>query len=69
MTPQEIMEFFDKEIDTKNFARCIREYNYTVMIDMMNRTAENEILNIAPIADGVHWTNKLAEVIDPYFDK
>jgi hypothetical protein len=70
MTPQEIMEFFDQEIDTANFAKCIRQFNHVVMEQELNHINDNnEIVHLTPIVEGVYWTNKFAEMIDPYFDK
>ena len=69
MTGKEIMEFFDKQIDTKSFAMYLRKYNLTVATkELISINKTSEIMNLDPIIDGMYWTNEFADLIDPLVD-
>jgi len=69
MNSEEIMRFFDDQIDTKSFAAHIRKYNITVATkELTNINRTNEIVSLDPIIDGMYWTNEFADLIDPFVD-
>ncbi|KAF2329788.1 hypothetical protein [Flavobacterium ginsenosidimutans] len=59
--------FFNEIIDPKDMAKTIREVNYLLSLYFMrsHKTDETELPNID---DNFYWMNRLAEVLDPYFD-
>ncbi|MBS7254860.1 hypothetical protein [Flavobacterium branchiicola] len=58
---------FTDEIDCKEMAKMIREINYALSLSTM-RDHENIKSEIKNIDDNFYWLNKLAEVLDPYFE-
>jgi hypothetical protein len=59
--------FFTEILDPKDMAKMIRQVNYALTLCSMRgcETLESELPNID---DNFYWMNKLAEVLDPYFD-
>ncbi|MBF7092326.1 hypothetical protein IUY40_12335 [Flavobacterium sp. ALJ2] len=62
-----LKKFFTDIMDPKDMAKTIRQVNYTLSLSLMRgcETVESEIKNVE---DNFYWLNKLAEVLDPYFD-
>lgn len=70
MKPQEIMDFFDTEVTPEQFGKSMRKLSKYVMEYELTRINDHgQNLDLTPILDGLYLTNKLAELVDPYYDK
>lgn len=70
MKPQEIMEFFNTEVTPEQFGKSMRKLSKYVMENELIRINDHgQNLDLTPILDGLYLTNKLAELVDPYYDK
>lgn len=58
---------FFNDIDPKEMAKIIRQINYALSLCSM-RECETLESELPKIDDNFYWLNKLAEVLDPYFD-
>lgn len=61
----EIMEFFDRNVGLKDFAKIIRRYNNEVALTMMSDEERDYTVDKKRINEGFYWLNELAEIIDP----
>jgi hypothetical protein len=66
-TELRLTEFFNNSIDSKSMAKCIRQVNYILALNVMH---ENEFLQQENINldESFYWLNKLAEILDPYLE-
>lgn len=62
-----LKDFFTEIIDQKDMAKMIRQVNYALSLCSM-RGCESIESELPDIDDNFYWLNKLAEVLDPYFD-
>lgn len=70
MTSQEIMDFFDTEVTPAEFGKSMRKMSKYVMENELTRINDHgQNFDLTPVLDGLYLTNKLAELVDPYFDK
>ena len=66
-TQLRLTEFLNNSIDTKSMAKCIRQVNYILALNVMH---ENDFLQQENINldESFYWLNKLAEILDPYLE-
>ncbi|MEO8255174.1 MAG: hypothetical protein ABI554_12400 [Flavobacterium sp.] len=63
---EKIINFFDKTIGTKDFAKFIRRTNYILSLTAI-RDNDN-LIDKDWLDNSYYWLNEFAEVLDPYLD-
>lgn len=63
---KKIQEFFDCQIDSKEFAKHLRRLNHVIAVVNLDQQAD---INNELISESFHWVNNFAEILDPYLTK
>lgn len=66
---EKIENYFETQIDLKDFAQQIRRANYILSIVMMQPDADQKIIKSNWVNDCFYHLNEFAELLDPILEK